>query len=101
MVDVIAPINIALLKYCNFLDCYTFHCIGGKSDYLNIEPVADSISLTLSSKQVTHIFHYYGFLQLHSRTKISLTNGVDHTFSLNGKWVIFEIYTHPLTGSNV
>ncbi|KAM3178220.1 hypothetical protein ACTXT7_003026 [Hymenolepis weldensis] len=66
MVEVIAPINIALLKY------------WGKSDMMNIEPVADSISLTLS---IEH---------LHSRTIISLTDDDSHIFRLNGK-------LHPLT----
>ncbi|KAL5104827.1 Diphosphomevalonate decarboxylase [Taenia crassiceps] len=62
MVEVIAPINIALLKY------------WGKSDYLNIEPVADSLSLTLNSNQ------------LHSRTQISLSPGVGQPFLLNGEF---------------
>ncbi|VDL18752.1 unnamed protein product [Hymenolepis diminuta] len=66
MVEVIAPINIALLKY------------WGKSDIMNIEPVTDSISLTLSSEH------------LHSRTIISLIDDDRHIFRLNGK-------SHPLT----
>ncbi|KAH9281554.1 Diphosphomevalonate decarboxylase [Echinococcus granulosus] len=61
MVEVIAPVNIALLKY------------WGKSDYLNIEPITDSLSLTLNSKQ------------LYSLTQISLSPGVEQTFTLNEK----------------
>ncbi|KAM7536258.1 hypothetical protein Aperf_G00000086896 [Anoplocephala perfoliata] len=61
MIEVIAPVNIALLKY------------WGKSDDLNIQPVADSISLTLSSEH------------LYSRTSISLTDVGGIKFCLNGK----------------
>nr|CDS31706.2 diphosphomevalonate decarboxylase [Hymenolepis microstoma] len=66
MIEVIAPINIALIKY------------WGKSDELNIQPVTDSVSLTLNCEH------------LHSRTAIYLVDDDSHTFRLNGK-------IHPLT----
>jgi hypothetical protein len=56
-----APVNIAVIKYCKlpinyfFINskCSQLNFLGGKRDEKLILPINDSISLTLSSKQVT------------------------------------------------
>lgn len=73
IVTCIAPVNIAVIKYCKyiyltifflFLVILIFLFLGGKRDDDLILPVNDSISLSLDTKQVNCNFIYCFFFIL-------------------------------------